>query len=96
MAEKRRVFKPEFREGAVRIVTETGKPISEVADDLGINEATLVSWVSRVKRAEKGRTADVDEEIARLRRENAALKKDNKELAMERDVLKRCMVLWVK
>ncbi|WP_089106931.1 hypothetical protein [Streptomyces hyaluromycini] len=35
-------------------------------------------------------------ELARLRRENAQLKKDNKELAMERDVLKRCMVLWVK
>jgi transposase len=96
MAEKRRVFKPEFREGAVRIVTETGKPVSEVADDLGINEATLASWVSRAKRAEKGKSADVDEEIARLRRENAALKKDNKELAMERDVLKRCVVLWVK
>ncbi|OKI32648.1 transposase [Streptomyces sp. TSRI0281] len=95
-AEKRRVFKPEFREGAVRIVAETGKPISEVADDLGINEATLASWVSRAKRAEKGKPADVDEEIARLRRENTALKKDNKELAMERDVLKRCMVLWVK
>ncbi|MFD9422646.1 MULTISPECIES: transposase [unclassified Streptomyces] len=90
------MFKPEFREGAVRIVAETGKPISEVADDLGINEATLASWVSRAKRAEKGKPADVDEEIARLRRENTALKKDNKELAMERDVLKRCMVLWVK
>ncbi|MFD5065514.1 transposase [Streptomyces sp. NPDC058394] len=57
MAEKRQVFKPEFREEAVRIVTETGKPISEVADDLGINEATLASWVSRAKRAEKGKPA---------------------------------------
>nr|WSX53111.1 transposase [Streptomyces sp. NBC_00974] len=47
MAEKRRVFKPEFREGAVRIVTGTGKSIGEVADDLGINETTLASWVSR-------------------------------------------------
>jgi transposase len=28
--------------------------------------------------------------------ENAQLKKENKELGMERDVLKRCMVLWVK
>ncbi|MEU9367487.1 transposase [Streptomyces avermitilis] len=43
MAEKRRVFKPEFREGAVRIVTETGKPISEVADDQGISPTASIA-----------------------------------------------------
>lgn len=96
MAEKRRVFTAEFREGAVRIVTETGKPVSEVAQDLGINETTLASWVSRAKRAGNGRDESEAEELARLRREVAQLKKDNKELGMERDVLKRCMVLWVK
>ncbi|MEU5489363.1 transposase [Streptomyces sp. NPDC020196] len=97
MAEKRRVFMPESRERAVRIVTETGKPIGEVADDLGINETTLASCVSRAKRAkraEKGKPAEVDAEMAWQRRENAQLKEDNKELVMERDVLKRCMVLW--
>jgi transposase len=95
MAEKRRKFDPEFREGAVRIVTETGKPIAQVAKDLGINETTLASWVSRARRA--GTTSDGEgDELERLRRENAQLKRDNKELVMERDVLKRCMVLWVK
>jgi transposase len=55
MAEKRRrVFSAEFREGAVRIATETGKPICEVARDLGINETTLASWVSPPKRAGNG------------------------------------------
>ncbi|ELP64184.1 transposase [Streptomyces turgidiscabies] len=95
MAEKRRKFDPEFREGAVRIVTETGKTIAEVAEDLGINEATLASWVSRARRAGTVPAGGSDE-LERLRRENAQLRRDNKELGMERDVLKRCMVLWVK
>ncbi|WP_245936245.1 transposase [Streptomyces cahuitamycinicus] len=51
MADKRRKFTAEFRKGAVRIVTETGKPVPEVAKDLGISATTLASWVSRAKRA---------------------------------------------
>ena len=45
VADKRRKFDAEFREGAVRIVAETGRPIAQVAKDLGINETTLASWV---------------------------------------------------
>jgi transposase len=98
MAEKRRKFDAEFREGAVRIVAETGRPIAQVAKDLGMNETTLSTWVSRAKRAGGDGTLSMPEreELARLRRQEAEKNKRIKELEMERDVLKRCMVLWVK
>jgi transposase len=44
MAETRRKFDQDFREGAVRLVRETGKPVAQVARDLGVNEGTLGNW----------------------------------------------------
>jgi transposase len=92
MAEARRKFDREFRQGAVRIVRETGKPIAQVARELGVNAGTLANWVAGDRRARDGEgrlSEDERVELARLRRENA-------ELAMERDVLKRSVALWVK
>jgi Transposase. len=92
MPEKRRKFDQEFREGAVRIVRETGKPIAQVARDLGINVGTLGNWYAKDRAQREGTdglsVADIDE-LKRLRSEVA-------ELRMERDVLKRSVVLWVK
>ena len=92
MAEKGKKYDKEFREGAVRIVAETSKPIAQVARDLGLNEGTLGNWVNLDRQAREGHgelSKDDYEELKRLRAENA-------ELRMERDVLKRSVVLWVK
>jgi transposase len=92
MPEVRKKYDREFREGAVRIVEETGKSIPAVARDLGVNEGTLGNWVARAREARDGinglSMGDI-EELERLRAENA-------ELRMERDVLKRSVVGWVK
>jgi transposase len=92
MAESRRKFDQDFKEGAVRLVRETGRPIAQIAKDLGINPGTLANWVALDRQAKDGNgrlSEDERLELARLRRENA-------ELAMERDVLKRSVALWVK
>jgi transposase-like protein len=51
MAETRRKFDEDFKQGAVRIVRETGKPIALVARELGINEGT---WGIGVRRSAGG------------------------------------------
>jgi transposase len=89
----RRKFDEDFKAGAVRIVRETGKPIAQVARELGINEGTLGNWCARARQARGGADGALTEseraELERLRRENA-------ELAMQRDVLKRSVALWVR
>jgi transposase len=87
---QRRKFDEDFRDGAVRIVLESGRPIAEVARELGVHPGTLGNWVkqARAQGSPCGLGEDEREELARLRREVS-------ELRMQRDVLKRSVVLWV-
>src|SRR4051794_14956347 len=82
MSEIRRKFDEDFKIGAVRIVRETGKPITQVAQELGINEGTLGNWCAKGRRA-RGENSGVlsEDERAELER----LRKENAELAMQRD-----------
>ncbi|WP_347346881.1 transposase [Microbacterium sp.] len=92
MAETRRKFDEDFKRGAVQLVFETGKPIAQVARDLGVNEGTLGNWCAVERRRREGGQAGLSEderaELVRLRKEIA-------ELRMQRDVLKRSVALWV-
>jgi transposase len=92
MVRQYRKFDEDFKSGAVRLVFETGKPIAQVARDLGVNEGTLGNWVAAARRAGDGDRGMLNEderaELARLRKETA-------ELRMQRDVLKRSVALWV-
>src|SRR5712691_6465933 len=90
MSEKRRKFDQDFKDGAVDIVLRSGRAVAEVARDIGINEGTLGNWVDKRRRSVQPGALREDEraELLRLRKENA-------ELRMQRDVLKKSVVLWV-
>jgi transposase len=92
MSRNYRKYDEDFKQGAVQLVTQTGKPIAQVARELGVNEGTLGNWCAKARRAAGDGTGELSEsERAELER----LRKETIELRMQRDVLKRSVALWV-
>jgi transposase len=91
---KRRTFTPEFKADAVRLVKAGDRTIGQVAKDLDLTETALRDWVRRAEvDAGKGPpdalTSAEREELVRLRREN-------KRLEMEREILKKAAAFFAK
>src|SRR5262245_34447197 len=89
----RRQFDDEFKAQAVRLVVDDGKSVGAVARDLDLTESALRHWVERA-RADRtsgrtGLTTAEREELARLR-------KENRELRSERDILKKAAAFFAK
>jgi transposase-like protein len=88
----RRQFTAEFKRDAVELVRSSGRPIAQIARELGIYDSTLGNWVrqDRIDLGEQdGLTSDEHLRLRELERENARLR-------MERDLLKRTVAFWVK
>ena len=91
---KRRFFTPEFKSETVRVIRESGKSIGVVARELGLTETSVRQWVEAESAAPpRGSISLVGmterEELERLRREN-------KRLRMERDILKKATAFFAK
>ena len=89
----RRQFTEEFRIGAVRLVVDEGKTVGAVARDLDLTPSSLATWV-RQARADRsqGKTGLTTEERGEL----ARLRKEVRELRMERDILKKAAAFFAK
>ncbi|MBI3490515.1 MAG: transposase [Acidobacteria bacterium] len=83
----RRQFSDEFRAGAARLVLDEGKTVGAVARELDLTPSSLSKWVKQTRadriQGKTGLTSVEREELARLR-------KENRELRTERDILKNC------
>ena len=91
---QRRSYTEEFKAGAVQLVLVQGKSVSRVAKDLDLTVSALGKWVEQA-RANRGKssrgtlTTEEKEELARLR-------KENRELRMERELLKKWAAFFAK
>ena len=89
----RRQFSDEFKDGAVRLVLDEEKTVGAVARELDLTPSALGGWV-RQARADrtKGKSGLMKEE----REELARLRKENRELRLERDLLKKVSALFAR
>jgi transposase len=83
-------FNDEFKANAVRLVREEGLKIGDAASDLGIGVSTLKMWLRKHNRGQLIKTSkqiNEEEEIKRL-------KKENRILRQEREILKKAMGIF--
>lgn len=96
----RRQFSREFKLEAVRLATAGDRSVAEVARELGVNAEVLRSWKRQMAKSGaetpvtdvfpgNGKLTSADEELRRLRRENAVLRE-------ERDILKKATVFFAR
>ena len=85
-------YTPEFKAEAVRLVNATDKPASQIARELGVSDNALRSWVKQAQidtGEREGLTTQEREELRRLR-------KENKVLRQEREILKKATVFFAR
>ncbi len=94
MAKKKKRYTEEFKQEAVRLLLDRGEQsAADIAISLGVQASQLYDWRKRFHTmtvsAAKGRGEDKDEELHRLRKENALLRK-------EKEVLKKSVALFIR
>jgi transposase len=92
--EKPKVYAAEFKESAVKLANESAKPIAQTARDIGVNENTLHTWISKYSRpVENTKSVRTDEH---LYEELKRLKKEVAQLTEERNLLKKAAAYFAK
>ena len=83
---RRKPYAEEFKQEAVRLVTEQGMGVTQVARDLDVSLDTLHRWLRATRQAASA-TIEAPSQAA----ERARLKREVEQLRMERDILKKAL-----
>ena len=93
MQKVQKTYTPEFKREAVRLAQTSGKPIAQVARELGISDTSIHQW--RKELAENGQEAFPGKgHQTALEEENRRLKRENEILRQEREVLKKVLSIF--
>jgi transposase len=90
----RRKFTPEFKAEAVKVATQPGQSIGNVAKNLDLTETALRSWVKQA--ATDAGNGSAGALTTAEKAELAALRKENRQLRMEREILKKATAFFAR
>lgn len=85
---------PEFRRRAVELARERAKPIGELAKELGISQSCLRNWLAQADADENG--GSLDRLTTAEKKEIAELRRKNRRLEMENEILKRAAAYFAR
>ncbi len=86
----------EFRGEAVKLVTEEGLSLPESARRLSLPPSTLANWIKQFKAGRLGDVGKTYRSLTEIEMELAKVKKENAELRMERDILKKAAAYFAR
>ena len=89
-------YTKEFREEAVKLVTEENISLPEAARRLSLAPSTLGNWVKAYKAGKLGDIGKERKPLTEIEIELARVKKENAELKMERDILKKAAAYFAR
>jgi transposase len=92
MAKRKKQYTQEFKESAVKLITEQGYKVAEAARNLGVNANVLGRWKREVD-GDGGPEANNGKE---LQAELVRLRKENQRLKMEREILKKATAFFAR
>jgi transposase len=97
---KRRIpngkYTKEFREEAVKLITEGGLSIPEVGRRLSLAPSTITYWVKAHKTGKLAEVGKTQKPLTEVEMENYRLKRELAEVKMERDILKKAAAYFAK
>ena len=92
----RRRYTKEFREEAVKLVTEEKMSLPETARRLSLAPSTIGNWVKAYKAGKLGEVGQSYRPLTEIEMELSRAKKELAEVKMERDILKKAAAYFAK
>jgi transposase len=100
MGTRRRLYPDEFKREALGLLASSGRPLSQIATELGISSARLRAWCNRSGESQAGSPRRLNTQAVippggtDLAAENARLRRENERLRMEREILKKTLRIF--